>query len=190
MKLLLKISENPFLPLIIVIAVWYSTKDVLIFTAALMAMITLQVIIEKLAKGSVGKVLFISWCLLIPLGTLTLYLRDPIFLQWKFSIFHWFLGSVLLGSQIIKGPILLKKMLISTVGPQLDQVPMSAWNNVTYFISVALLTIGTINLYFIYFSDIPTWVNFKIYGVTTLNIIWFGSALYYLFSKTSSPLET
>ena len=121
-------------------------------TAAFMTIITLQVVIEKLAKGSVGRVLFISWCLVIPLGSLTLFLRDPIFLQWKFSIFHWFLGLALLGSQIIKGPFLIKKMLISVM-PQLDEVPISAWNNVTYFISLALLIIGTINLYFIYFSD-------------------------------------
>jgi intracellular septation protein len=184
LKLLLKISENPLLLLIVVIGVWYSTGDFLKLTATFMTIITLQVIIEKLAKGSVGRVLFISWCLVIPLGSLTLFLRDPIFLQWKFSIFHWFLGLALLGSQIIKGPFLIKKMLISVM-PQLDEVPISAWNNVTYFISLALLIIGTINLYFIYFADITTWVNFKFYGVTVLNIVTLGSAFYYLSTKTS-----
>lgn len=189
MNFLLKILENPLLLLIVIAAVWYSTRDFLMLTAALMIMVTLQVLMEKVVKGSVGKVLFISWCLLIPFGTMTLILRDPVFLQWKFSIVHWLLGSVLLVSHLIKGPLLIKNMFIS-IAPQLNEVPANAWNNVTYFISTALLVIGTINLYFIYFADIATWVNFKLYGVSLLNIITISSALYYLFSKSPSSIKT
>ena len=54
---------------------------------------------------------------------------------------------------------------------------------------LACLLIGTINLYFIYFSDIPTWVNFKLYGVTLLNIAATSSALFYLFSKVPASIE-
>ena len=189
MNFLLKVFNNPLLIFVVIALVWYSTHDFLSLTAALMVLVTLQVLIEKIVKGTVGKVLFISWCLLIPLGSLTLLLRDPVFLQWKFSIIHWLLGLILLGSLFFKGPFLLRKMFIS-IGPELKEVPEKAWVNVTYFIGVSLLLIGTINLYFIYFSDIPTWVNFKLYGVTLLNIATVSIALFYLFSKSSSSLKT
>ena len=188
MNFLLKVFNNPLLIFVVIAIVWYSTRDILALTAALMVVVTLQVLIEKIVKGEVGKVLFISWCLLIPLGSLTLLLRDPVFLQWKFSIIHWLLALILLGSLFLKGPFLLKRMFIS-IGPELKGVPEKAWVNVTYFIGVSLLIIGTINLYFIYFSDIPTWVNFKLYGVTLLNIAATSSALFYLFSKVPTSIK-
>ena len=87
-----------------------------------MVVITFQVIVEKLVKKEVSKLLFISWCLVIPFGTMTLLLRDPIFLQWKFSIVHWLLGSILLGSYLFKGPVALKSFFLST-GLKLQEVP-------------------------------------------------------------------
>ena len=189
MNFLLKISENPLLPLVVIAAVWYTTRDILMLTAAFMVVVTLQVLIEKLVKGNVGKVLFTSWCILMPLGTVTLLLRDPIFLQWKFSIFYWLLGFFLIGSQLIKGPFLIKKMLIA-VAPQFNDVPNHAWRNVTYFISFGLLITGTINLYIIYFSDIETWVNFKIYGVIILNFIIIIPTFLYLFKQITPASKT
>jgi intracellular septation protein len=150
---------------------------------------TLQVVIEKIVNGKVAKMLFISWCLLIPLGAITLLLRDPIFLQWKFSIIHWLLGGMLAFSQFLNGQSFLKTMLIS-VGPQLESVPEFAWRKVTYFMAIAFVAIGTINLYFIYFSDIETWVNFKLFGVTILNMAIMSVSLFYLFSHSSETDKT
>ena len=183
MKKLSKIFNNPLSLIIVIASVWYFTRDFIYFTYAILAFITIQVILEKVALGKVSKVLFFSWCLLIPFGLLTLVLRDPIFLQWKFSIVHWSMGLILLFSQILKGPVLLKG-LFSLAGPQLDSVPIKAWSNVTFFMSGFLIIVGFINLYFIYFSSLDTWVNFKIYGVTLLNLVMTSSALFYLFKKT------
>ena len=185
MNLLLKISENPLMPIAVLATVWYSTRDFLMLTAAIMVVITFQVIVEKLVKKEVSKLLFISWCLVIPFGAMTLLLRDPIFLQWKFSIVHWLLGSILLGSYLFKGPVALKSFFLST-GLKLQEVPDESWRNVTYFISIALLGVGTINLYFIYFADLAMWVNFKIFGVTILNILIISASFIYLFSKSPS----
>ena len=150
---------------------------------------TLQVVIEKIVNGKVAKMLFISWCLLIPLGAITLLLRDPIFLQWKFSIVHWLLGGMLAFSQFLNGQSFLKTMLIS-VGPQLESVPEFAWRKVTYFMAIAFVAIGTINLYFIYFSDIETWVKFKLFGVTILIIVIMSVSFYYLISHSSETDKT
>lgn len=189
MKFLLKISNNPLLPIILLAGVWFTTKDILMLTAAIMILMTLQVVIEKIVNGKVAKMLFISWCLLIPLGAITLLLRDPIFLQWKFSIIHWLLGGMLAFSQFLNGQSFLKTMLIS-VGPQLESVPEFAWRKVTYFMAIAFVAIGTINLYFIYFSDIETWVNFKLFGVTILNMAIMSVSLFYLFSHSSETDKT
>ena len=185
MKTLSKLFNNPLSLIVVLASVWYLTRDFIYFTYAILIFISIQVLLEKLALGKVSKVLFFSWSLLLPFGLLTLLLRDPIFLQWKFSIVHWLMGLILLVSQIIKGPVLLKG-LFSLAGPQLDSVPTKAWSNVTVFAGFFLLLVGFINLYFIYFASLDSWVNFKIYGVTVLNLLMSSLALFYLFKKAEN----
>ena len=147
MKLLSKIFNNPLTLILVLASVWYVTRDFIYFTIAIFSFITVQVILEKITLGKVSKVLFFSWCVLIPFALMTLILRDPIFLQWKFSIVHWLMGLILIVAHYFKGPALLKG-LFSLAGPQLDNVPNKAWSNVTFFIGIFLITVGFINLYF------------------------------------------
>ena len=182
-----KFLSNPILIIVVFAGVYYSTGDIFYLTGAIMAAVTLQVIFEKIVEKKVGKVLFFSWLLLLPLGSLTLFLRDPLFLQWKFSIVHWLMGLILISTYYFKGPVLLKT-LFSALGPQLKSAPNIAWTRVTIFISFFTILIGFINLYFIYYASLDAWVNFKLYGVTVLNMIMISSSLYYLSSQSDSKL--
>lgn len=190
MKSLLKIINNPLLLIMVIAAAWYATKDILIFTLVIMIFVTLQVVMEKIVNGTVAKTLFISWCLLMPLGTLTLVLRDPIFLQWKFSVIYWLFGSILIFSELFNGPPILKTMLLALAPtnksdntPSID-VDSKVWKKATYFMGFSLVIIGTINLYFIYFSNIETWVKFKMFGVPVLMFIIMSVIFLYFFSKS------
>ena len=187
MKSIHKLLSNPILMILVGAGVYYSTKNFFYLTAAIMVLVTLQVIFEKIVEKKVGKVLFFSWLLLLPLGSLTLFLRDPLFLQWKFSIVHWLMGLILISTYYFKGPVLLKT-LFSALGPQLKSAPNIAWTRVTIFISFFTILVGFINLYFIYYASLDAWVNFKLYGVTVLNMIMISSSLYYLTSQADSKL--
>ena len=182
-----KLLSNPILIIVVFGGVWALTRDFFILTVAIMLLVTLQVVFEKIAKKKVSKVLFYPWLLLIPLGSLTLFLRDPLFLQWKFSIVHWLMGLILLITHFFKGPVLLRTLL-SAVGPQLDTVPTPAWTKVTFFISIFTILIGFINLYFIYYASLDAWVNFKLYGVTLLNMVMISLSTFYLFKQSDSEL--
>ncbi|DAC64886.1 MAG TPA: hypothetical protein HA240_00670, partial [Candidatus Thalassarchaeaceae archaeon] len=74
--------------------------------------------------------------------------------------------------------------------PQLKTAPTIAWTRVTFFISFFTILIGFINLYFIYYASLDAWVNFKLYGVTVLNMIMISMSTYYLFNQADSePLK-
>lgn len=188
MKKLSKFFNNPLLLLIIFAAVWITTGDFFYLTYAIMGLVTLQVFFEKLAEGTVSKPLFLSWCLLMPLGLVTLILRDPVFLQWKFSIIHWLFGLILIFSHIYKGPVLIKTLL-NQMGPEMKSIPLKAQSNVTFFAGYFLILVGFINLYFIYFASLDAWVNFKIYGVTILNLVMTSVAVVYLLKQSSKHLD-
>ena len=51
------------------------------------------------------------------------------------------------------------------------KIPDKAWITMTYLWSFAFFFIGLINLYFIFYSDLTSWVNFKLFGV--LGIMFF-----------------
>ena len=182
MTSLLKILNNPLTLLVVMAVTWYPTRDFLALTTVIMFFVTLQVIFEKIVNGKIPDFLFGSWCLLIPLGSMTLFFRDPLFLQWKFSVVYWLFGLILVIARIVGKKDILKSML-SLAGPQMKKVEDKVWKRANYFMALGLILLGFLNLYFIRTGDMDLWINFKFYGATIYNILLFGIVGYYIFSS-------
>ena len=156
-----------FIPLIIFFAVFLTTGDILSATAAIMVVITIQVIIEKLKTGKVEQKLLIAWILLLVFGSATLFFREPLFIQWKVSVVNWIFALTLLVTQLMgKKPI---KGLVEMSGA-FPNLPENAWKNVTYIWVFAFSLIGFTNLYFVFYTEEATWVNFKVFGTLGITI--------------------
>ena len=182
MTSLLKILNNPLTLLVVMAVTWYPTRDFLALTTVIMLFVTLQVVFEKIVNGKIADFLFGSWCLLIPLGSMTLFFRDPLFLQWKFSVVYWLFGLILVIARIVGKKDILKSML-SLAGPQMKKVEEAVWKRANYFMALGLILLGFLNLYFIRTGDMDLWINFKFYGATIYNILLFGIVGYYIFSS-------
>ena len=160
------------LPALVFFVVFFTTgKDFLLATASIMLVMTVQVIIEKIKKGTVEKKLFLTWIALLVLGSATLIFRDPAFLQWKLTIVNWIFSLILIGNQLLKRPPILKSFMQMAGSKDIPKIPSKGWNNMTYLWSFAFFFIGLINLYFIFYSSLTAWVNFKLFGV--LGIMFF-----------------
>ena len=182
MTSLLKILNNPLTLLAVMAVTWYPTRDFLALTTVIMLFVTLQVVFEKIVNRKIPDFLFGSWCLLIPLGSMTLFFRDPLFLQWKFSVVYWLFGLILVIARIVGKKDILKSML-SLAGPQMKKVEDTVWKRANYFMALGLIFLGFLNLYFIRTGDMDLWINFKFYGATIYNILLFGIVGYYIFSS-------
>jgi len=160
------------LPALVFFVVFFTTgKDFLLATASIMLVMTVQVIIEKIKKGTVEKKLFLTWIALLVLGSATLIFRDPAFLQWKLTIVNWIFSLILIGNQLLKRPPILKSIMQMAGSKDMPKIPSKGWNHMTYLWSFAFFFIGLINLYFIFYSSLTAWVNFKLFGV--LGIMFF-----------------
>ena len=179
---LLKIINNPLTLIIVMAGTWYPTRDFLALTAAIMSFVTLQVLLEKMVNGEIPDFLFGSWCLLIPLGSMTLFFRDPLFLQWKFSVVYWLFGLILIVSRFLGKKDILKSML-SLAGPQLKNVEDIVWKRANYCMAFGLILLGFLNLYVIRMEDMDLWINFKFYGATIYNFLLLAIVGYYIFSN-------
>jgi len=189
MASILKILNNPITLLVVMAGTWYPTRDFLVLTTAIMLFVTLQVVFEKIVNGKIPDFLFGSWCLLIPLGSMTLFFRDPLFLQWKFSVVYWLFGLILILSRTLGKKDILKSML-SLAGPQIKNVEEIIWKRANYIMALGLILLGFLNLYFIRTGDMDLWINFKFYGATIYNFLLFGIVGYYIFSSLSEDKST
>jgi len=100
-------------------------------------------------------------------GGLTLLLHDEMFIKWKVSAINWLFGVVFLGSMWIGEKPMIQRMLGSQV-----VLPKAVWNKLNVAWAIFFIFLGFLNLYVIYNYDTDTWVNFKLFGMMGLTVVF------------------
>jgi intracellular septation protein len=106
-------------------------------------------------------------------GGMTLYFHNPIFVKWKPSIVFWVFGAAFFLSQFIGQKPIIQRMLENLVADKSPtHVPKNFWKKLNLAWALFFLILGTINLYVAYTFSTETWVNFKVYGILALLMIF------------------
>ena len=79
---------------IIVFFVAFKVYDMYVATAAIIVAMAVQISVQWIRKRTVNRMLLVSGLLVALFGGATLVLRNPIFIQWKPTIFNWVLALV------------------------------------------------------------------------------------------------
>jgi len=162
-----------FLPVVLFFAV-YKTVDIYLATAVLIIASAVQTVGVRLWKGKFEQSHVITLILVAAFGGLTLLLHDEMFIKWKPSVINWLFGTVFLGSMWIGKKPIIQRML----GGQVE-LPAVVWTKLNVAWSIFFVALGFINLYVVYNFDTDTWVNFKLFGLMGLTIIFIiGQSLY------------
>jgi len=109
----------------------------------------------------------ITLALIVILGGATLILHNELFIKWKPTAINWAFALVFLGSHFIGERPLIQRMMAKNVS-----LPTLIWVrlNISWVIFFTLM--GLANLYVIYHFDTNTWVNFKLFGVLGLTVVF------------------
>jgi intracellular septation protein len=105
--------------------------------------------------------------LVLPFGTLTLVFQDPTFIKWNGTVEVWLLAVGLLASQYIGDKPLIERML----GEGFDLTP-KIWRQLNFAWIAFFLFSGACNLYVAYGYDEATWMNFKMFGMTGMSVVF------------------
>ena len=176
---------KPFFDLIpaILFLVFYIKFDIYAATIALMTFVTLQVFWEYFRHRKVSKITLITFLLVIPFGSVTLFLHDDFFIKIKFSIFYWILSIILLVSNYF-----YKKNLIATMLSKQIETTATVWNQINMAWIGFFVVVGLTNLYFIYV--LPSyWIYFKFPGVP-ISMMLFMLSLFVVFNKQIKFIES
>ena len=139
---------------------------VLLATVVVCAATLLQITVQLVMRKKVHTLLWVTFALVTVLGGLTVWFHNPTFIKWKPSAVCWAMALVLLVSQLI-----VKNLLRTLVGKQLE-LPDAVWQRLGIAWVLFLTLTGVANLYVAFNFSTSTWVSFKVFGLTALNLLF------------------
>lgn len=188
-----------FFPVVFFGVVYFYYRDLILATKVLIGATVLQVVLHYALYKTVEKMHLITLGVVAVLGGATVFFHDEHFVKWKPTAIYWIFAAALLVSHFVGEKNITQRLLgglLDKVNEAEDKVheishheahhehpmpsslvPDSLWAklNIAWFIFFSVL--GVVNIYIAYnFSD-TFWVNFKLFGVTGANLIFFFAQL-------------
>lgn len=143
------------------------TSPVFIATVVAIAATFLQVGWLMLRGRKVEPMLWISLAVIVVFGSLTLYLRNEMFIKWKPTILYWIFGGILVYGNIAGRNFI--RMLLSKAE---IEMPGHAWGTLQNMWIGFFAAMGVVNLLVAYLCSTDTWVNFKLFGLMGLTLVF------------------
>lgn len=162
MKLLLD-----FLPILIFFGAYKATGNLITATTVLIPVTVIQVAAVYLLTKKLEKMALITLALVIILGGLTILFNDGWFIMWKPTVVNWLFALAFLCSHFI-GP----KPIVERILSQAIALDSGRWLKLSYAWILFFTVSGILNLIVAYQFSQDTWVNFKLFGLLGLTIIF------------------
>ncbi len=159
-----------FFPLGIFFAV-YKLSDIYVATAFLIIASLLQLGIYRYKTGKFEKNKIILFLLILSFGGLTIALHDDVFIKWKVTILCVGFATAFFLSAHIKGRKTLIERFLASTGEDFSAVPAKRWQLLNSLWAGSYLLQAVANHYFAFYQPLESWVNFKVWGLTAVNLI-------------------
>jgi intracellular septation protein len=154
-------------------------------TAVLMAASFIQITVYWLMYRRFENMHLITLGVVLLFGGATLLLHDERFIQWKPTVVLWIFALVALGSQYIGQKNVFQRMI--HYSDERISAPDVVWFRLNIGLVLFFLLVGIANIYVAYNFDRAIWVDFKVFGITILNLIFMGGAIFYMFQHADIP---
>lgn len=152
---------------VILFFIAYKLYDIYTATAVIIVATILQVAYVYTKHKRIEKIHIITLVLILVLGGLTLILHDEAFIKWKPSIVNWGFALVFLGSHYIG-----KKPIVERMMGQAISLPDVVWIRLSWLWVLFFIVSGVVNLYVAFHYDTDTWVNFKLFGLMGMTLVF------------------
>jgi len=114
-----------------------------------------------------------SLTLITVLGSITIILGNPAFIQWKPTVLNWLFAAVFLGSMHVGEKPIIQRMMGEHIS-----LPETVWTTLNLSWVAFFFISGAANLYVAFYYNLgapddarmDTWVNFKLFGLMGLTI--------------------
>jgi intracellular septation protein len=162
-----------FLP-ILLFFIAYKRYDINVATSVLIITSVAQVSWIWLRHHRIERMPLITAILVILFGGATLIFQDEAFVKWKPTVANWLFCLVFFATQWIGQKTLVERLLGANM-----TLPEAIWVRLNAAWGLFFFMLGSLNLYVVYQFDTDTWVNFKLFGMLGLTLVFvIGQAFY------------
>jgi intracellular septation protein len=181
-----------FFPLI-AFFVAFTLADIYVATGVLIVAIAVQTGWHYKRTRKVKTMHWVTGLLALVLGLATIILHDARFIQWKLTVLMWAFALAFLVSQFVGERPLIRRVFESASEDRVAIEPR-AWSILNFAWVLFFAGVGALNLYVAKHYALATWVNFKVFGVTALTVVFVIAQALWLGTKmqpaTDSPSES
>ena len=152
---------------IVLFFIAYKVWGIYVATATVIGASLLQVIAYWLKKRRFETMHLVTLALITVLGGATLLLQNELFIKWKPTAINWAFALVFLGSHFIGSKTIIQRMMQNNI-----ELPSTIWKRLNMSWIGFFSLMGAVNLYVVYHFDTNTWVNFKLFGMLGLTLLF------------------
>lgn len=176
-----------YLPVVVFFGLYFlSGRDIMLATWGIIAATSFQVIAGRLIWKRWHRLHLMVLAVTLVFGGLTLLLRDDVFIKWRPSIISFVLAAVLLAGHFLRQRNLLQrlceKLMVSGFG-YVVALPRRDWSRLNLAFILYFVGLGALNLYIAYNFSTDFWVNFKLFGFTALQMVFYVGAFLYFYKR-------
>ena len=144
-------------------------SDIYVATAVAIAAGIAQFIWLKVTGKAIEATHWINLSVIVVFGGATLLFHNDAFIKWKPTVLYWLFASILLFSHLVLGRNLMQKLMGGQV-----QLPAPVWSKLNLAWAGFFLASGALNLYVAFSGQFTEsqWVNFKVFGLMALLILF------------------
>lgn len=151
---------------IIVFFIAFKTYDIFIATASAIITTIIMMLLLKIFKKKIEKIQWISLLLIVIFGGATILLQDEQFIKMKPTLLYLIFALVLLIPQFF-GRILIKTLLQNQLS-----LPKNVWKKLNSAWIIFFFFLAFLNFYIAENYSTDYWVNFKLFGMLGITIVF------------------
>jgi intracellular septation protein len=156
----------------------YKMGGIFVATATLIVVVIVQATIQWVQHRKISPMMMISAVLVLVFGGITLILKDKTFIQWKPTVLYWLFAIAFVVSRFIGDKPIIERLLGENI-----TLERSLWTKLNTTWAIFFVFLGCVNLYVAYHYDEATWVNFKLFGLMGLMLVFTVAQGFWLTTK-------
>ncbi len=173
-----------FLPIVIFFGVYKYTGDIIIATAVLIPATMVQMAYTWFRTHKIEKMQLVTLALVIVLGGATVLFQDKTFIQWKPTVVNWLFASAFILSHFIGAKPIIQRMMQASI-----TLPTRIWFHLSWAWAAFFFLMGALNLVVAFNFSEETWVNFKLFGMLGLTLVFILLQGVYLSKHMQDPAD-
>ena len=173
-----------FLP-VIAFFVAYKLANIYVATITLVIATAVQMSIQWIRKRRFNPMHLVSAGLVLVFGGLTLWIRDATFIMWKPTVVNWLFAAAFLLSlwrRFGDRPLVQRLMSATDAGFNLNG---AEWRRLNWMWILFFVVMGAVNLAVFHYFDEATWVNFKLFGLFGLTLVFIVAQGFWIAAKAN-----